>query len=194
MTNFVQNISETISFAESRSSTIGKKPSETFSISEVRKGAARSVLSDIKIAQGDITQEGFATMLASGSAVGYSDFRNFIAGDHEYEKAIFKGIIGAEDASLPRILTLSVDVDVPDVFDRGTVTITQTSSATTVAANRAFYSVQDVVATAKNGSVVAVPRVSNIRTTGGVTYFDIELVDVGGARVTGEASWALRGY
>lgn len=176
MANLVQNINESIS------------------IKEVRRGSARGVISDIKIGQGDISQDQFATALLYGSAVGYDNFRNFISGDHEYQKAIFKGLIASSGANLPRILSLSVDVDVPDVFDRGTVTITQTGTVTTVTANRSFYSVQDVVATVKNGSTVAVPRVSNIRITNGITYFDIELVDVNGARVTGQASWALRGY
>ena len=194
MANLVQNISETLSVAEARASVVGKKPSEAIAVLETRRGAARGVISDIQIGQSDITADSFAAMLNSGSAVGYGEFRNFIGGDHEYQKAIFKGEITAENASLPRILTLSVDVDVPDVFDRGTVTITQTASPTTVTANRSFYSVQDVVATAKNGSVVAVPRVTNIRTTSGITYFDIELIDVNNARVTGQASWALRGY
>lgn len=166
---------------------------ETLNIKEERKDASRCIVSDILIGTSDITPAQFEALLRNGSAVGYEAFRNFIGGDYEYNKALFKGILSASDASSPRILTLEVDVDVPDIYDRGSA-FTSASAPVTITCNRPFYVLNEVVATCKGGTVIASPRVTNLQVTGNVATFDVELIDVNNARVAGEISWAAKGY
>lgn len=161
---------------------------ETIGLAERRRGAARAVISDILIGT-DMTDTQFQDLLALGGPVGHETFRNFIAGEHEYEDALFKAVFLAGQGSLPRATALTVAVDVPDVFDRGSAAPVATG-VLTVPFNRAFNEPPEVSATLKGGTSVAAPRVTNITTAG----FDLELLDPTNTRIAGEVSWAAKGY
>jgi hypothetical protein len=175
MTAFIQNISESLS------------------VKDERRASSRCVVSDILIGSGDITQTQFDALLTTGSAVGYNSFANFIEGDYEYKNAIFKGTMGAQQANDPRITLLKVNVDVPDVFDRGTGT-TSTTAAVLVTCTRQFYQLYEVTATLKGGTVIATPRVSNLTVVNRVATFNLELIDINNNRVVGDVSWSAKGY
>lgn len=123
------------------------------------------------------------------TGVGYGPFVSFIAGDHEYQNAKFKAVLRSDGASLPRITALSLVVDVPDVRDRGSVTLTA-GAVTSVTYNRSFYSVDEVIATLKGGTTFCTPRVSNVTKDG----FDVALIDASNNMVAGQVSWVAEGY
>lgn len=163
---------------------------ETLAVQGRLRGAARAVISDLAVATvTTMTDQTFAELLETGGPVGYEPFRNFIAGDHEYEDALFKAVFGAGQGSLPRALSLSVTVDVPDVFDRGSAA-TLATGVVRVNFTRSFNEPPEVDATLKGGTTVAAPRVSNITAAG----FDLELIDPTNARVAGLVSWSAKGY
>lgn len=170
-----------------------KNIAESINIKDERRDNSRSVVSDIFVGNTDIDQAAFDAILSNGSAVGYESFRNFIGGDYEYSKVLFKGVVNSGTSDAARITSLTMDVDVPDILDKGNA-VTSAGAPITVTLNRSFYSVTEVSATLKGGTIVAVPRVSNIRTISGISYFDVELIDVNGNRIVGTVSWSAKGY
>lgn len=152
-----------------------------------------AVVSDMRIGASNLTVEEFATMLNVGSAVGYDNFRTFINGDYEYDKALYKGVLTSRDATA-RIVILTSEVDLPDIFDRGSAIVPTPTLEITgkifVPFNRTFTEVTEVLATIKNGTVPCVPNVTNITDLG----FDLEILDMTNARVGGTVSWSAKGY
>lgn len=166
---------------------------ETIGVDDELRRASGCVISDILIAQADITQEQFAELLRAAGPVGYEPFRYYIGGEYEYKDAIYKAVFTASSGSSPRMTELGVEIDVPDVFDRGSAT-TSAAAITTVTCSRKFYHVSEVIASLKGGTVIAMPRVSNIQVSGLIATFDVELIDPSGNRVAGEVTWAAKGY
>lgn len=162
---------------------------ESLGVLDEKRGNFKGTISDIVYGATDIDQTQFDLLRAVQSAVGYDSFRGFIAGDYEYQNAIYKASSFADYASRPRFLKLKVNVDVPDIFDRGTAS-TSATGVVRVSFNRTFYSINEVLATQKGGTDVGLARPTNITLTG----FDIELVNSAGARIAGTVSWAAKGY
>lgn len=146
------------------------------------------IISDLLVHEADMTFVAFQDQFDQAGPVAYDAWRPFIPGDQEYTKAVFRAAI-ISLGSIPSFNELALTVDVPDVFDRGLKT---TSAAGVVAVTfaRPFYAAPEVNATLKSGSIVAIPRVTNITTTG----FDVDLVNTSNARVVGDVSWAAKGY
>lgn len=166
-----------------------KNINESIKVVDEKRDAFKGVVSDVLVGRADISPADFDAMLANGAAVGYSPFASYIDGDYEYKSAILKLSMSTIDGSLPRALRLAINVDVPDVFDRGTATASA-AGPVSVAYNRHFYFVGEVIATPKGGAVIAAPRVTNIT----ATTFDIELIDPSNNRVAGIVSWSAKGY
>lgn len=130
------------------------------------------------------------TFAKYGSIPQYANFRPFIAGDHDYQVALFKIVMVPGSGSSPRMKTLTTVVDVPDVVEAGTVT---TSSTATVRVNftRKFYSAPEVSVALKGGTTtISTPRIVSSDATG----FDIEAINSGGSRVVATISWSAKGY
>jgi hypothetical protein len=146
-------------------------------------------ISDIYIKESDLTFTDFQSRFNEQGSPGYDNWRVMISGEKEYDHAAIRGVITTLGGSVPSFIQLQMQVDVPDVFDRGSV-VCSAAGVVTVPFNRSFYAVNEVVASMKGGAVVAVPRISNITTTS----FDIELINTSNARVAGTCSWAAKGY
>jgi len=165
---------------------------ETLHSDDELRRSSDCVISDVSIAQTDITQAQFAELLRAGAPVGYEPFRHYIGGEYEYKDAVYKAVLRTSSGSSPRMTTLGVEIDVPDVYDRGSASIP--AAKTTITCGRAFYEVSEVIASLKGGTVIAMPRVSNIQINSLVATFDVELVSPSGALVAGEVTWAAKGY
>lgn len=189
--SFKRNLKEGVGFTEALGKAIGLSPEEAFAIAEEYRRHANGVISDLLInADLDMDDTGFEQMLLKAAPPGYSDFRPFLAGDHEYQNALFRTILKGKDLDRPQLRGLALEVDVPDVFDRGTAT-TVTTGAVTVKFNRPFYVVPEVVVALKGGTVFAIPKIiGDIRPDG----FDVQLEDSAGALVAGNVSWSAHGY
>src|SRR3569832_2078114 len=86
---------------------------------------------------------------------------------------------------------MSLQVDVPDVFDRGSAAITDAVAGITVSYNRQFHIPPEVTLTLKGGTVIAIPKLTN------VTAIDFTVVLVDPAtnnQVTGSFTWSAHGY
>lgn len=161
-------------------------------MSDVVRSPPRAVISDIVIASVHLSPSDFATNLAEMTPAAYSPFRGFIGGEYDYQSAIYKAEVSTETGTLAKLTSLSVSVDLPDVFDRGSVTTSATGSVT-VTSNRSFYYVEDVSATLKSSTVLATPVVTSVTLVNSYCTFQVDLRDVNDNRVAGVVSWAIRG-
>ncbi|MCY1295701.1 hypothetical protein D9M70_450530 [compost metagenome] len=84
-----------------------------------------------------------------------------------------------------------VAIDVPDRFERGSVTILDANAGVHIEFAKPFYVAPEVTCTLKGGTVIAVPRVLDGTTTDGFTV-TLQLTD--GTKVTGTVSWIAQGY
>lgn len=155
-------------------------------VSEVLRHA-NAVLSDIVLKNGEMTMDEF---VALATPEGFESFRDFIAGDLEYQDALVKIILEAGvTTGRPLIDQWTLNVDVPDVPDRGTANVT--ASTTRVTFNRAYHYPPEVTVTVKGGTgEVPTPRIAGEITK---TYFDVELVNSSGALVAGVVGWTSIG-
>jgi len=167
------------------------KLSEAFSLAEQYRRRANGVISDMIVANTEITEQDFMDILESGHPPGYTNFRDFIQGDYTYQRALFRAILTSSNADRGYIDGLRVTVDVPDVFDRGTAQVVTASSGVAVVFVRTFRVSPEVTLTFKGGTTVAIPRILGSVTTAGFTAI---LENTSGARVMGAISWVAQGY
>ena len=167
------------------------KLSEAFGLAEQYRRRANGVISDMIVANTEITEQDFMDILESGHPPGYTNFRDFIQGDYTYQRALFRAILTSSNADRGYIDGLRVTVDVPDVFDRGTAQVVTASSGVAVVFVRTFRVSPEVTLTFKGGTTVAIPRILGSVTTAGFTAI---LENTSGARVTGAISWVAQGY
>lgn len=161
---------------------------ETLAIVERYIRTSDMAVGDLTIKNVALDEASFAT--AQGSApVGFGTFEDFYPGQYNFNEALFKTILrGAASADRPRITELTVNVDIPEIGDRGTETLT--AALLTVTMNKEFYTPPEIGIVHKGGTIVAVPRVSNITTT----TFDVTLEKASdGSLVAGDISWTAYG-
>lgn len=154
---------------------------------------SNAVISDMITDTGDITEAELLMMVENGHAPGFGQFKQFIPGDYDVQKALFRVVLTSKGADRTRLNEMSVQADVPDVFDRGMVEITaaQAAAGVRVAFTRTFHIVPEITLTLKGGTVVAVPDVIASDEYG----FTVVLKNPAtGERVAGRVSWAAHGY
>jgi hypothetical protein len=164
---------------------------EALALAEQYRRRANGVISDMIVASTEITEADFANIVEAGHPPGYTDFRDFIQGDYTYQKALFRAILKSRNSDRGFIDALRVTVDVPDVFDRGTVQITNALAGAVIGFSRTFRVPPEVTMTHKGGTVVAIPRLSSAVTR---TGFTAVLENTAGTRVTGTFTWIAQGY
>jgi hypothetical protein len=164
---------------------------EVLALAEQYRRHANGVISDMIVASTEITEADFANIVEAGHPPGYTDFRDFIQGDYTYQKALFRAILKSRNSDRGFIDALRVTVDVPDVFDRGTVQITNALAGAVIGFSRTFRVPPEVTMTHKGGTVVAIPRLSSAVTR---TGFTAVLENTAGTRVTGTFTWIAQGY
>ena len=188
---FKRSLAEGFSFSESLKRAHSLKLGEAFSLTEQYRRHANGVVSDMLISTTEITAQDFLDIFEAGHPPGYTNFRDFIQGDYTYQKALFRAILTTNNADRGYLEKLRVTVDVPDLFDRGTASITNASSGVNVYFARQFRVPPAVTLTFKGGTVVAVPRILGSVSP---TVFTVVLENTSGTRVTGLVSWVAQGY
>jgi hypothetical protein len=148
----------------------------------------RGAISDISIRTDEVTADAFEDILSFGSAIGYSEFQTFIPGDYTYQEALMRTRFEALSSDRPRLTSLKLTVDVPDVNDRGFQTIT--ASITTISFNKSFVEPPEVLAVQKGGLEIGTAVVSNVTTAG----FDVKIAKSDGTLIGGDLSWGASGY
>lgn len=164
---------------------------QALDMAEQYRRSPNGVISDMIIGNTPLSVSDFADLIDAGHAPGFTNFRDFIAGDYSYQKALFRAVLTSSNADRGYIKDLSLSVDVPDVLDRGSAQISDTNVGITVAFSRSFRAPPEVTLTHKGGSAMAIPRILGAVDTQGFTAV---LEDLSGTRVTGTVSWVAQGY
>jgi hypothetical protein len=183
-------VSESIGISEATAKTVTLSKAEIIQIAEewVRRGDA--TISDMILSQGDLTLASFTELVQNGNAPGFDKFREFIHGDYDYKSAIFRAIVTTPEMTAVNLTKFNVEVDVPDIFDRGVATIVTAANGITITFARPFHVIPEIVLSLSGGTVVAIPNAINKSLTG----FTAILTDMSGVRVAGTISWAAHAY
>ena len=165
---------------------------EALGIYDEYRRHANAIMSDMIVSTEPLTMATFMQVVDSGRAPGFAPFRDFIPGDYEYQNAIFRAVLKSTTSDRAKLKEMKVTVDVPDVFDRGSVTIAAADASTGARVNftRSFHITPEITVTLKGGTVIAIPKVLNSDDGG----FTLVLETQSGTRVGGTVSWSAQGY
>ena len=153
--------------------------------------ASNAVLSDLAFKSTPLDLASFEQLVLDARPLGFGAFKDLTPGDYEYGRAIIKLVLEAPLTNANRVALSDVklNIDVPDIRDRGSLFVPV--SGVFVTFNRSFNAPPEVQATFKGGSIIAIPRIGSISTTG----FEISLVRPDTqSLVAGNASWSAEGY
>lgn len=191
---YIRDFAETIAVAEAVANSFGLKKFEAFAVVDAWRRQGDMVISDMLLmGAGNVTMEDFIDFLSYGNVPGYEKWRDFIPGDYEYREAMFRVVLESKNADRGLLTNLQATVDVPDLIDRGSATVTDGSVGTFVTYNRTFHIVPEITLAARGGigNPIA-PEFNGMPTKVG---FGVRLRDtVTGAYVTGSFTWAAHGY
>lgn len=155
---------------------------------------ADAVISDILITSGDANDADFAAFMATASAPGYGAWRRFSPGDYEYSDALVRLVVTSASTDRALVTDLQMTVDVPDLSDRGSATITDANAGAVVVFSRLFHVIPEVVAAVKSGAG-SNPIAVEMKALPTKTGFTARMRDtITGAYVTGSFTWAANGY
>lgn len=194
---FIRAMVEALTVSDAESKQAHRKLTEELIIIDALLRKADAAIADMVIsslaAGEDIDLEAFENLVTNGAMPGYTNWRDFIPGDYEYTKALFRVIIESSTADRAQIQSLDVAVDVPDVIDRGTATVVDAIAGATVEYNRLYHVIPDVTLSAKGG--LTRPTVPEFLVPPNLTGFTVRLRDtITGDYVSGTFSWSAHGY
>lgn len=189
---------EDIELEDSAQKKISVIKNESFpSVSDAIMENANAVIDMVSFYNGVMNEQTF--LERANTVQGYSSFKEFYVGDYEYQKALVRLSVQAEQMNSGINLYNVVHyVDIPDTDDRGTVTITDTTATTKVYFNKFYYHAPEVSATLIGGNTgdgFMMPVVTNPNGQDeNGRYFEMELRDMSGARKMGTVVWVSKGY
>ncbi|MFU9046363.1 hypothetical protein ACNAUY_08210 [Acinetobacter tibetensis] len=195
--DFVRTIAEALNVADVAAKNVQRNVLEELKVLDAFLRTADAAIADMVLstlaAGEDIDMEKFENLVTNGAQPGYTNWRDFIPGDYEYTKALFRVIIESSTSDRAQLQGLNVAVDVPDVNDRGTVTITNATAGGVVTYNRLYHVIPDVTLSARGG--LSNPCVPEFLVVPNLTGFTVRLRDtITGSYVTGSFSWSAHGY
>jgi hypothetical protein len=154
----------------------------------------QGTLSDLIISSDTIdTFSDFEDLVLNGRAPGFDNFRSFIQGDYTYAEAIFKAVLESTELSgRTELEEFTIEIDLPDVIERGQSTIVTAGTGIAVTYLKNFFILPEVTMSFKGGVVAAaIPEISAQTLTG----FTVKLKDpITNLYTTGTVSWAAHGY
>lgn len=154
------------------------------------------VISNVFATSTLITPNDFAVLLKAEAPIGFGPFQQFVPGDYEYETAMYRISMNSTSGDRGVINKLQVDVDVPDMLDRGRITITPamaTAGTTWVAFTRPFHVPPVPVVTIMSASVPCVAKVLDGSVTRAGFMVFLDKTD-GSGRTDGVLTWAAHSY
>jgi len=188
---FRRDLAEAVALTDTEAKTSARVSTEAFALADALLRHANAVLADLAVRSTPLDETGFRDLVAEKGPLGYGPFRDLVPGDYEYAKALIGLLLSAPvTGERVAIADAVLNVDVPDVRDRGTASLSVTGG--TVAFNRGFTEPPEVQVTLKAGGTPALPEITAITTTG----FDVRLFDAadGVTLVAGTVSWSALGY
>lgn len=192
--SWIRDYSEVLSLDSTKNEKdISVFKAQTISFYDAIKEVARGVLSDIFIQSGIWSRDTLDKFVRNGGRhVGYTTFKEFITGDYEYQKALFRLAIESTSADRGLVEQIDISIDVDDVYDRGSCTVTDRNYGGNVQFSRPFSIAPEVTVTMRSGNALTAirPVVTNVTTAG----FNVMLYDVEGQKTTGTFTWTAAGY
>lgn len=187
-----RHVSEGFTTSDAIRRSVEVKSSEAIKIGEELLRGADGVIDELAVTNAAMTVEQFAKLLQQDSPSNYTEFRRLLPGDYEYQEALVRVSATSESGDRAVISDLSLQIDVPDVTDRGRVTCTS-AGATYVTFARTFLEPPEVGLTVSGGDigVVVIPRIIGAITKEG---FTVGLFTTSGAAADGVVSWNATGY
>ena len=191
VTLFWRGVAEAISLGDAEAKASARFSSETLVVADALLRHANAVLADLAVRSTTMDEADFRALLADKGPLGYGRFRDLVPGDYEYSKAIIGLLLSAPvTGDRTAIADAVLNVDVPDVRDRGTASVP--IAGITIVFTRSFADPPEVQVTLKAGGTPSLPEIISITTTG----FSVRLVDAadGVTPVAGTVSWSALGY
>lgn len=150
----------------------------------------KGVFSDLKVMSRS-TLPSSAELLAmfeAGTPPGYGEFRSFIPGYYNFQKALFKHTI-ASTGDQPILSGVKYNVDMPDVTDRGNATVAA-GQFKQVMFNKEYSTPPEISHVITQVNEYAIVVVDEITEQG----FIFSLQNPTGSNIAGTISWTATGY
>lgn len=192
MTDFVNDSAETLAFAEAVAERFGKNVDEAVEFNSFYPATPYYTGSDLGIYNAVMTDAQVREFIQNRSPLGYSPYRDFVAGDYQFRRAyidfVFVPVDGA-DAQLS-LTAATFIADVPDKVETNTATITVAASGISVTFTKGFIAAPNVILTPVGSAARNAVLTANPTATG----FTAKLYDNTGTAVTGTFFWTATGY
>jgi hypothetical protein len=153
---------------------------------------AGGVMADLELSQLALSLNDFTNMMNGHAPTGFAPFKELVAGDYLYQDAIVWLRLQSQRSSTDNvsITAATLEVDVPDQFDSGSIDIPAGGKRVTY--NRKFNVVPFVVAQVVGGTQLAYPDITEIDEEG----FFVSCLNMANTSqsVEGVVSWKASGY
>ena len=159
ITAFLRDLSEAFGLDEVGAKHSGRVSDEAIGLADALLRHANAVMADLALRSSPMDEAAFRAMVADKAPLGYGLFRDLVPGDYEYAKAII-GLQLSAPVTGERIAISNavLNVDVPDVRDRGTASVPV--GGVDVVFNRGFAEPPEVQVTLKAGGTPSLPKFS----------------------------------
>ena len=193
MADLVNNSDETLGVGEGLVKGLSQAFSESVELHSFQRATPYMAASDLGIYNVAMSRTAVEEFIRSRAPIGYSPFRDFVAGEYKFQKAyinfLYKPLDGA-DAQLS-LAEAKITADVPDKTETNAGTVTNAATGLSVTFTVGFAIPPRVVVTPISGTTPIVAVLSTQPTT---TGFTVKLFDLSGTAVTGSFFWTARGY
>jgi hypothetical protein len=160
-----------------------------FTTASVGYPTAPGTMANLEFKNVALTKKDFANIANGRVPPGHQPFRELVPGDYQFQNAYIWLAARVVDRSVNvAISECIVRIDVPDLKQTGTKTMLAAGASVTFATP--YTNIPDLVVTPVTAAVPCVPRVTALSTTG----FTVQLIDLVGSGVAGQASWTANGY
>lgn len=193
MADLTNDSAESLGFSEGLSNSMAQAFAEGLQLHAFCPATPYYIGGDFGVYTGALDEAAVAEFIRSRSPLGYSPFRDFVAGEYKFQKAyvdfVFRPIDGA-DAQLS-LSEAAIYADAPDRSETDIATITNASTGISITFSPAFATAPKVTLTpiASGSPVVAV-----LTATPTASGFTAKLFNLSGTAVTGSLIWSATGY
>lgn len=197
---FIRDFDEAFVVQDQLAKHLAKGLRSSIAIAERMIVPAWMVIADItakELAAGQTyTHEDFLAAVEKTAMPGWSQWRNFMHGDYEYSKAMFRVVMDSISSDRAFLGECEVAVDVPDVIDRGSARVLEASAEIGVYVEfaREYHVIPEINLTARAG-VGSNPVAAELMGAPTLLGFTARLRDtITGAAVAGTFTWSSIGY
>ena len=151
---------------------------------------APGVIGGVQVRNTAMPLDTFKTYAPYHAPTGYAPFKELVPGDFNYQNAlVWVSLVNFDRSLNVRLASAKLRVDVPDVVNRGTLSVGTGGSSVTYAPG---YKALPTLQVTQTGGVLAIPKITAQSTTG----FTVQLFDVTNiaVAVSGTVSYTAAGY